>query len=202
MEKEAFRFGTTKEGFDDEEYYNESLREGNVSLVLDAYTDIFSDFDPRPFSQRAISDDFLMECKRAVRDSPEGFELRLMVPINKRDIKTEVIVKKRLKNHFEKHFYEKKSETNKVRAEGGLMIILGAVFMLLATFFVQYTGFLFKLLFVISEPAGWFTFWSGLDRLFFGIREKLKEQVFYRKMSTANLYFFSYPIQREKKKEK
>ena len=36
------------------------LREGNISLVLDSYDDLFSDFDPRDYSQKALSDDFLV----------------------------------------------------------------------------------------------------------------------------------------------
>ncbi len=27
------------------------MKEGNVSIILSAYTDIFSDFDPRPFTE-------------------------------------------------------------------------------------------------------------------------------------------------------
>ncbi|NYT12918.1 MAG: hypothetical protein GKC01_00225, partial [Candidatus Methanofastidiosa archaeon] len=63
------------------------LREKNISLILDSYDDLFSDFDPRPYSVRGLSDDFLIECRRAVRgiktESPV-LELRLLVPKNKR----------------------------------------------------------------------------------------------------------------------
>ena len=34
---------------------------GAVSLWLDTYEDIFSDFDPRPYGQRALSEDFVAE---------------------------------------------------------------------------------------------------------------------------------------------
>ena len=54
---------------------------GAVSLWLDTYEDIFSDFDPHPFGQRALSEDFLAEAKRAVRDRRDEVpELRLLVP--------------------------------------------------------------------------------------------------------------------------
>ena len=36
----------------------------SISLWIDSYDDIFSDFDPRPFSARNISDDFLYEVKK------------------------------------------------------------------------------------------------------------------------------------------
>ena len=31
------------------------LSKGEISILLDTYDDIFSDFDPRPYSQRALS---------------------------------------------------------------------------------------------------------------------------------------------------
>ena len=48
------------------------LKKSEISLSLDNYDDIFSDFDPRPFSQRALSDDFLIEAKKASRDKVSG----------------------------------------------------------------------------------------------------------------------------------
>ena len=37
------------------------LQQSEISLLLDSYDDIFSDFDPRPYNQRALSQDFLAE---------------------------------------------------------------------------------------------------------------------------------------------
>ena len=54
---------------------------GAVSLWLDTYEDIFSDFDPHPYGQRALSEDFLAEARRAVRDRRDEVpELRFLVP--------------------------------------------------------------------------------------------------------------------------
>ena len=44
-------------------------------LDLNSYDGLFSDFDPRPTEQRALSDDFLLEVKRAARDKEIGLEL-------------------------------------------------------------------------------------------------------------------------------
>ena len=77
----------------------------NISLLLDTYDDIFSDFDPRSYSQRALSDDFLLEAKKASRDKVSGkIELNFLVPAAARDIKQEAIIKKRLREHFRKHY--------------------------------------------------------------------------------------------------
>ena len=58
---------TNKEEFIKEEFIERHAKNGNISLILESYTDIFSDFDPRPYDQRTLSDDFLLECKKAVR---------------------------------------------------------------------------------------------------------------------------------------
>ena len=78
--------------------------EHEISLWLDTYEDIFSDFDPRPLGQRALSDDFLSEAKRAIRERKEGsFELHLLIPTTQRSSATEAVVRKRLREHFTKH---------------------------------------------------------------------------------------------------
>ena len=61
------------------------LRQANISLILDSYEDIFSSFDPREYSERALSDDFLIECNHAAMDKGEGIELILSMPKNKRN---------------------------------------------------------------------------------------------------------------------
>jgi len=172
----------------------EKMRQGNISLILDTYNDIFSDFDPRGYSERALSDDFLLECKRAARDKdPEiGIELRLLVPKSRRNLSDESRIKQRLKLHFHKHFKEKHNEIRSIKREGIAWVVIGLVFIFLATIIYTYKGFLFNLLFVVLEPAGWFTLWSGLDKIFITARGKKPELDFYRKMANAKIIFISY----------
>lgn len=174
----------------------EQMRQGNVSLILNSYNDIFSDFDPRNYSQRTLSDDFLQECKRAVRDKTytgEGFDLRLLVPKHKRNINDEIKIKIRLKNHFLKHYLEKKKEIKSLRFEGLIWFAIGMTFSLMAAFIYQLReGFIFHLFFVMLEPAGWFTMWSGLDKIFINPRDKMPDVRFDKKMHSANIMFIDY----------
>ena len=172
----------------------EKMRQGNISLILDTYNDIFSDFDPRSYSERALSDDFLLECKRAARDKDLeiGFELRLLMPKSKRNLNDEVKIKQRLRLHFHKHFKEKHDEIKSIKREGIAWSVVGLVFIFLATIIYAYEGFLFNLLFVILEPAGWFTLWAGLDKIFITSKEKKPELDFYRKMANVKIVFISY----------
>ncbi len=73
------------------------LREGNISLLVQSYDYLFSDFDPRDYSQKILSEDFIEECKRAVREKEDKIELILLHPKDKRNVKDEIKIKKRLK---------------------------------------------------------------------------------------------------------
>ncbi|MEK6935243.1 MAG: hypothetical protein AABW67_00490 [Nanoarchaeota archaeon] len=168
------------------------LREGNISLVLNAYQDIFSDFDPRDYSEKSLSDDFLAECQRAARDKGTGFELRLLMPKHKRNIIEETKIKKRLKTHFQKHFKEIEKEINKIKREGLMWFFLGAIILVMEGFILQRTEFIFKFLIIIGQPASWFLFWEGLGKIFIESKKKKPDYEFYKKMSQADIYFLNY----------
>ncbi len=48
----------------------ELLNKARLSIWLDIYDDIFSDFDSRPFHERALSDDFIHEAKKMAKEKP------------------------------------------------------------------------------------------------------------------------------------
>jgi hypothetical protein len=169
-----------------------SLREGNISLILDGYDDIFSDFDPRPYTERALSDDFLAECKKATRDKGDKLELRIMVPRKLRNIRDEMKIKKRLKAHFHRHHLEKHDEISSIKREGAGWFVIGAMLMVISTALYGSTNFVFKLLEVMLVPASWFMFWEGLGKIFIYAREKKPDYDFYRKMAQARISFLSY----------
>lgn len=168
------------------------FREGNISLILDSYEDIFSDFDPRPYSDRSLSEDFLAECERAAREKEAGIELRFLVPKSKRKLVDEAKIKKRLKSHFNKHFHIKAKEIRKIKNEGWLWFAIGMIVMFCATFLYNLEGFFFAFLFILAEPAGWFLAWEGLDKVLMESREKRPKYEFYKKMSSVKIEFLNY----------
>ncbi len=175
-----------------EEEKEVEVKEKNIGLILESYQDLFSDFDPRDFSQKAISDDFLIECRRATRDKEETFELNILLPNEKRNFRDELKIKKRLKLHFQKHFHEKEKEINSIKKEGIIWFFVGALIMFGATFLYETEKFILKFLFIISEPAGWFLFWEGLDKIFIDAKEKKSEFLFYKKMASVQINFKDY----------
>jgi hypothetical protein len=167
-----------------------------ISLSLDDYEDIFSDFDPRPFSERMLSDDFLHELKRAAIDKEEsGLSLVFLLPKEKRNAGQEPLIKERLRDHFRRHRRRLEERYRQERKTGFKMVALGVVFMFIATYFLSVPGKSLWSTFavVLLEPAGWFTFWEGLNLIVFQAKEITPDLGFYRKMTGAKISFTSGP---------
>ncbi len=177
----------------------DEIREGiqehrNIPLILNSYEDIFSSFDPRPFTERALSDDFLIECKRAVRDKDDsGVELILSMPKLKRSFSDEFKIKRRLKDHFKKHFLEKEKEMKGIKRQGFIWIIIGSTLLFTNTFIRTYpSGFLLNMLSLLMEPASWFSFWEGLAKVFIYAKKDVPDFDVYKKMSNVEIIFRGY----------
>lgn len=171
------------------------LELSEVSILLDTYDDIFSDFDPRPYSQRSLSDDFLREAGKASKDkNPDKLELRLLLPNLQRDQKNEVIIKKRLHDHFTKHAHLLQMEISDIRKKSIVLAFFGISMMFAATYIgaMEPGSFATHFLFVVLEPAGWFTTWFALDRVFYATEKKKPDFNFYKKMSKCEITFSSY----------
>lgn len=184
-----------KEEFDEEKIKQEILRMSEISLWLDTYDDIFSDFDPRPFLQRALSVDFLDEMRRASRDKVSGqIELRFLIPQDLRDNKTEEQIKKRLKEHFKKHADETQKEIKKTARKGFFIAAFGFVLMFLAVILHSYMTIemLRIILTTLLEPAGWFMMFYGFDTAFYGAGRMEPEAEFNQKMAKSEVSFVSY----------
>lgn len=166
----------------------------NISIWLDNYDDIFSDFDPRPYSDRTLSDDFLVEVRKVCRESDEIIhELKLLIPADKRTNADEEIITKRLNNHFKKGHRKYLEQNNQVMRRDLLFIFTGLILLLAASYLsAMKSGTLFiNILLVISEPSGWFLVWSGFDSMFYTSKQNKTEFEFYNKLSKSRISFFS-----------
>lgn len=171
------------------------LKDGNINLVLNSYEDIFSDFDPRSVNVRALSDDFLEECKKiALNKGDDGLELILSIPKSKRNSMLESRIKKRLKEHFKKHSFEQEKLMKKIKRNGLNWIMIGIIAIVAAIFVKTFKES--ALVDSIIEPLvvipGWFAIWEGLARVFVKSQEQAPNHMFYKKMSEASITFTSY----------
>ncbi|OGY48267.1 MAG: hypothetical protein A3D39_00185 [Candidatus Buchananbacteria bacterium RIFCSPHIGHO2_02_FULL_39_17] len=164
-----------------------------IVLSLVDYNDLFSDFDSRQYSHRALSDDFLFELKQACRDKEGELNLNLLLPKLKRNPYHEALIKKRLKEHFKKHFERKSKEKNKIFRQGSLFVGFGIVLMMAAAYFLyqQYASYNFwgSIVVVILEPGSWFLFWEGLELLIFESKKHSPDLQFYEKMNSCKINF-------------
>lgn len=171
------------------------LEKASVSLLLDSYDAVFSDFDPRPYTERAISDDFLQQAKKAVRETKPGcLELCFLIPKHLKNSQEEVIIKERLHHHFKKYESLIKGESRKIVRNGIILSLTGMILMFSVSMVSLYSvqGVLRELLRVLMEPAGWFIVWYGLDEIFYLSRLQKPDIDFYSKMTHAELQFDVY----------
>lgn len=185
-----------KKGVSKLKFEENLLRKGEVSLALDDYEDIFSDFDPRPYSHRALSTDFLDEARRATRElGEEGIELNFLIPASKRNIEKEKLIKTRLNEHFRKHKEILAKENKKIFGQGCIFLFIGLIFMIVASYILFYSfvhNFWMQLVIVLLEPGGWFLFWEGLDLIIFETKKMRPDLSFYRKMEKTAVRFSHY----------
>jgi len=179
-----------------------------ISLHIDSYDDIFSDFDPRSYSSRSLSDDFLTEIKHASKDKTQGvIELKFLLPKKERNFKQEDFIIKRLRAHFKRHFEMISKEVQKEKRLGLSMVILGFTLGVLAAvvlhqgveeidnamFFANTLGWLAIILptvvLVMLEPASWFLIWEGFNKIVFDWQDKKADYDFYEKMTKCEIIF-------------
>lgn len=173
-----------------------NLEQGSeISLWLDNYDEIFSGFDPRPYSHRALSNDFLSETKKASIDKDEKIDLEILIPSNIRNKPKEEVIRKRLREHFNRHFNLLKKEMNYTIWKGIAFAVVGILLMFIATLILFNYGndaLFISFLIILLEPAGWFLFWEGLDITLFESKKIRPELEYYKKMFKCNINFISY----------
>ncbi len=178
-----------------EEDFKPEFRNANIGLILNSYNDLFSGFDARKsYSEKALSDDFISECRKAAKDKQEGFELVLFVPKQSRNLEEEFKMKKRLREHFYKHFFEKEKNIQMTRRRGFKWIFTGTLLVIIAIIIGTFKQS--ALVDSIVEPIfvipGWFTIWVGLTKLLLDTEDQFPDFEFYKKMAKCKIIFRSY----------
>ncbi len=162
-----------------------------ISFKVNSYDDLFSKFDPRDFLKRSISEDFIEECEKVAKEKGANVELNLFLKKNKRNLNSEEKIKNRLKEHFKHHANIHANEIKNIKKKGIKWFIIGTIFMLFSTYIGTYSGFLFRILETTLIPAGWFSFWEGLGKIFIDANYKETNIEFNEKMSLAKISFFN-----------
>lgn len=165
-----------------------------VDIWMDGYNDIFSDFDPAPFSKRAISSDFVDEVlRRTSEEEDEEITVRMSVPQAMRSPKAETVIKKRLREFFLSkkkkydHFVENEKRKGYIYFIGGFLML--SSFVALEIFLAEHV--IVKLLAAVMAPFGWFGVWEGVGHILEGPEKYSIKKDFYTKLAKAKFEFFS-----------
>ncbi len=160
----------------------------NISIIIDTYDDIFSDFDPRPYHERALSEDFVAEVRRRhVPHKKGGLEVRFLVPDRVRDQKSEAIIKRRLKYYFKDEEKVIEKHINDRRRRGYMYISFGALVLTTITIVgVNYPDNLpVKVIELLLAPAGWFGMWEGIGKVIEREENFESERALFRQLSDS-----------------
>ncbi len=163
-------------------------------LWLDSYDDIFSDFDPRNYEYRELSEDFLKELSRRYKETPKGgFEVHLLIPAHLRQAHLEARIKKRLRHYFARELagverqLRKKRETGVKFIAAGLLVLSAQTWLL----FSYPDRFLPELIGVLLVPAGWFATWTGIERMVVEPENLVSLREFYKKFFRCEYVFLA-----------
>lgn len=164
------------------------LRE--IAIVIDTWDDIFSDFDPRPLSERTVSGDFLEEMKKRYRETRRGtYLMTFLVPQVLKNEESERMIVQRLKKHFKYMFLQNKRDLFKRRLRGLIFVLIGISslsFLTLATYYKFLPEIQIEIAAIIFMPLGWFGFWEGLSKLVETSPKFIQEELLNEKLAKAS----------------
>ena len=164
-----------------------------ISIAIDTWDDIFSDFDPRPLNTRTFSEDFITELKKRYRETRRGsFLVIIYAPISLKNETKEKTVVQRLKRHFKHRFTQRQKELNRIRRRGISFVILGICslgFLTLITYFQLFSGLAIEILGIIFMPLGWFGIWEGFSKIVDTSPRFIQEEILFNKLSKATYQF-------------
>lgn len=167
-----------------------------LTLWLDSYDDIYSDFDSRHYYKRRISEDFLYELQREMKhkeDKASG--LLLLLPEDQRNEAIENSIAASLSVFFQKQFQQYQDKCHR-KLSKGLMFLFGGIVIMLGNTWINYKfGSSFQIIIislkVLLEPAGWFLVWTAFDSLFYDLNMVKKDRDFYQSLSETQTRFGS-----------
>ncbi|MCK4994429.1 MAG: hypothetical protein KAS13_05200 [Candidatus Omnitrophica bacterium] len=175
------------------------LRE--IAIAIDTWDDVFSDFDPRPLSERVLSEDFIIELKQRYRETSKGdFVVTICAPQSLEDKKSERTVSKRLKRHFLHRALVRKKESIRVRIRGIVFVLCGIcflTFLTLAAYYKWFNDLVINIISIVVMPLGWFGIWEGFSKIVDPSSSSIQEEKFYNKLSKAQYRFTYIPLKVE-----
>ncbi len=165
-----------------------------LHIALDTYDDIFSDFDPSAYDRRILSDDFLKEMQKRYVETRKGdLEIRFSIPNVMRSVKTENLIRKRLKEYYQNQMRLLDVEIGKSKRTGMIYFTIGFVVLLLTIYSADVfsTPHIREVVALLLTPIGWFGMWEGVGMFVKGPLKSEEQRKFYARFSKASYVFMN-----------
>ncbi len=163
-----------------------------ISLWLDAYEDIYSDFDSRHYLKRRLSEDFIDELKTSLRYKSEHADtLMLLLPPDQRNLTIETEIPISIREQLYERLEILSKKANKIKRRGLLLVATGMLVMVTDSIltYKAHSAYFSIFLRIMMEPAGWFMISNGLDLLIAKYRAIKKEVDFYDLTHRLKVHF-------------
>ncbi|MFA6549714.1 MAG: hypothetical protein WCT39_07310 [Candidatus Margulisiibacteriota bacterium] len=173
-----------------------------ISIAIDTYDDIFSDFDPRDISQRDLSEDFIIELMRRHRQTLRGrYDVTLVAPKIIEDHEAEKKIVSRLNKYFHQKYLRYLKRIREIRVQGLFYIAAGMAILVALALHLNYVKdpnlITPTILGIMFTPIGWFGMWEGFSKIVEIPFKLANDTEAYKRLSKAS-YKFEY-IGEEKK---
>jgi hypothetical protein len=167
-----------------------------ISIAIDTYDDIFSDFDPRDIAQRDLSEDFIIELMRRHKQGEKGkYEVVLVAPKAIEDRNAEKKIVSRLNKYFHQKSVRYHKAIREIRFTGLAYITIGmAILIGLVLFPIYYRApnqIALDIIGIIFTPLGWFGVWEGFSKIVEIPFKLSRDTATYKGLSKAS-YKFEY----------
>lgn len=169
----------------------------DITVGIDTLDDIFSDFDPRPLQQRALSEDFLKEIQKFYVESLRGrLNVIFLGPVALKEILEKNQLEKAIISHLHQEFRRRalyaKKMINGIKTTGVRFITFGAIILISLTLvraFKIFPALGMDIGLELLMPLGWFGMWEGFSQLVQTPHKLKDESVMYDKLSKAQYSF-------------
>ena len=166
-----------------------------ISIWLDKYSDLFSEYDSSHFKARTLSDNFLTEVRKLVHEvESANVELKFNLMADEPNPETEEVIISNIHDYFAAKATAAKNEMRQILRTGSLLSVAGfAIIIFMVTVGHNFSELmLVKGLEMMIDPLGWFLVWNGLDMVFVQSKKEQPTVDFNLKMTNAKLSFMAF----------
>lgn len=172
----------------------------DISIWLDKYEDLFSQYDSSELKARTLSDNFLEEMRKMVRKVPaSGIELKFNLMQSAPDAQNEALIGDNIHDYFTCHAKAAQQEKADIIRSGMVRIVAGFALITCLLMVRNKWSAVLALhgLEMMLDPLGWFLIWTGLEMVFVQAKKEQPAIDFNLKMATAKLTFITFGIPAE-----